>query len=83
VLDGSRQVGGLVGRAEPAPQDEVGARRDRGGRIDLQEREALDHRDQVGRPRRVEELRVYRDAAGLSTVETVNDHAADPSDGPL
>jgi hypothetical protein len=32
--------------------------------------------------RRVEKLSVDRDAAGLVTVETVNDHAADPSAAP-
>ena len=79
VLDGLGQVGGVVGRAEPAPQDEVGARCDGRGGVDLQEREAVDNVNEVGRARRVEQLRVDRDLAGFVLFQTVDDHAADPS----
>jgi len=42
MLDCPGQVGGVVGRAEPAPQDEVGARRDGRGGVDLPEIVAAD-----------------------------------------
>jgi len=79
VLDGPGQVGGVVGRAEPAPQDEVGARCDGRGGVDLQEREAVDDVNEVGRARRGEQLRVDGDPAGFVLGQTVDDHAAEPS----
>ena len=58
--------------AEPAPRDEVGARRDRRRRVDLEQRQPLDDREQVGRPRRVEQLRAHRDAPRLLLREPVH-----------
>ena len=63
---GLRQVVGPVGRAEAAPGDEVRAGRDRRGRVDLEHRQLPDDRDQVGRPRRVEQLRAHGDPPGLA-----------------
>jgi len=65
VLGGLGQVGGVVGRAEPAPQDEVGARCDGRGGVDLQEREAVDDVDDVGRAWRIEQLARGLRSAGL------------------
>ena len=79
VLDRLDEGGGVVGRAEPAPQHEVGARCDRRGRVDLQDREAVDDVNEVCRTRLVEQLRVDRDPAGFILVQTIDDHAADPS----
>src|SRR6266699_6441327 len=42
MLDCPGQVGGVVGRAEPAPRDKVGARRDGRGGVDLPEIVAAD-----------------------------------------
>ena len=56
---------GLVRRAEAAPGDEIGARRDRGGRVDLQQGQPLHDRVQLGRPRRIEQLRAHRNAPSL------------------
>ena len=54
-----------VGRAEPAPGDEVDARRDGRRRVDLERRQVLDQRDQtVRRWGRVELLGDDRDPAG-------------------
>ena len=79
ALDGPGQVGGVVGGAEPAPQDEVGARCDGRGGVDLEEREPVDDLDQAGRAWRGEQLRVDRDPAGFVPFQAVDDHAADPS----
>ena len=59
-----------VGRPEPAPGDEVRARRDRRGRVDLQQRQAPHDLEQVGRPGSVEQLRAYSDAPGLRLRES-------------
>ena len=59
------EVGGPVRGAEPAPGDEVGARRDRRGRVDLQHRQLLHDREQIGRARGVEELRPHCDPPRL------------------
>ena len=48
------QMGGLVRRAETAPGDEVRARRNGRGRVDLQQRQLLHDGEQLVRPRRVE-----------------------------
>ena len=56
---------GPVRRAEPAPEHEVRARSDRRGRIDLQHRQLLHDREQIGRARRIEELRPHSDPPRL------------------
>ena len=66
------EVGGLVRRAEAAPGDEVGAGRDRRGRVDLQQGQLPHDREQVGRPGCVEQLRAHRDAPGLRLGEPVH-----------
>ena len=81
-LDGPGQVRRVVRRTEPAPQHQVGARRDGRRRVDLQLGQALDDGDQVGRARRGEQLRVDRDPAGLVLGQAVGDHAADHSAAP-
>ena len=55
---------GPVARAEPRPGDEVGGRRDRRRRVELQQRQVLDRREQVRRPVGVEQLGADRDPAG-------------------
>ncbi len=65
LLERSLQVLGPVRRAEAAPGDEVGVRRDRRGGIDLQQRQPLDDLEQIRRARRVEQLRAHRDPPRL------------------
>jgi len=72
ALERLRQFLGPVRRAEAAPGDEVGARRDRGGRVDLEERQPLDDAEQARGAFRVEQLRADRDAAGLGLREVVD-----------
>ena len=63
MLERLLQVGRPVVGAEPAPRDEVGAGRDRGGRVELQERQPLDDLEQVGGSRRRAAARGPRSAA--------------------
>src|SRR5947208_5723229 len=63
----------LVRGAKPAPGDEVGAWRDRRGRIDLQQGKALGDREQVARSRSVEQLRANRDAPSLLLGQPVHE----------
>ena len=72
LLERPGELRGTVGRAEPAPRDEVCARRDRGGRIDLEERQPVDERQEVGRAARVEHLRTDGDAPGLLVCQVVD-----------
>ena len=65
LLERPLQVLGPVRRAEAAPGDEVGVRRDRRGGIDLQQRQPLDDLEQILRARRVEQLRAHRDPPRL------------------
>ena len=74
VLDGSGQPGGIVGRAQPAPQDEVGARGDRRGGVDLQQGQPVDDVDEVAGARCVEQLRVDRDPARFVLRQAVGNH---------
>ena len=60
------EVAGGVGPSEPAPEHEVGARRHVGREVELHEREPAQHVEQVGGPRRVEQLRPHRDAPGVA-----------------
>jgi hypothetical protein len=70
------QVGRTVGVAQSRPGNEVGAWRDRGCGIELQERQVVDDRQQVGRPLHVQELGADRDAPGFSPIEPVDGHGA-------
>ena len=56
---------GCVAFAQPAPGDEVRARRDRRRRVQLQERQPVDDARQVTRPVGVEQLRPDGDPASL------------------
>ena len=66
------ELGGPIRRAQAAPGDEVGAGGDRRGRVDLQEGQPLHDGQELGRPRRVEQLRPHRDAPGLRLGEPVH-----------
>ena len=66
------QVVGPVRRAEPAPEDQVRARRDRRRRVDLQQGQPLHDLEQVGRTRLVEQLRPDRDPPCLRFREPVH-----------
>ena len=68
LLERAREVLGPVRRAETAPGDEVGVRRDRRRGIDLQQRQPLDDREQVasGAARRAA-ARAPRSAAPASS----------------
>jgi hypothetical protein len=65
LLERLLEVGGLVPGAKTAPENEVRAGRDGRGRVDLQQGQVLHDREQLGRPRCVEQLRAHRDAPGL------------------
>ena len=69
--EGARGRAG-VGRPEPAPQHEVGARGDGRGEVDLQHPEAAHDLEQVGGARGVEQLRPHGDAAGLLPGQSVH-----------
>ena len=68
------QVGRPVVGPEPAPRDEVRARRDGGGRIELQQRQPLDDLEQVGGSRRIEQLGTDRDPPRLRELESMGGH---------
>jgi hypothetical protein len=68
-----------VRRAQAAPEDEVGVRRDGCGRIDLQQRQSLDHREQALGPRRVEQLGANGDAPRLRLRQAM--HRRQPNGG--
>ena len=76
LLERLRELSRLVRGAEAAPGDEVGVGRDGGGRVDLQQGQLLDDPKQVGRARRVEQLRAHRDAPGLRLGEPVHEEEA-------
>ena len=76
LLQRAPELIGLVGGAEATPGDEIGARRDRRRRVDLQQGQLLHDREQVGGPRRVEELRAHRDAPGLRPGQPVHGEEA-------
>src|SRR5438045_5156957 len=76
MLEGPREVCGLVLRAEPAPGNEISAWRDGGGRVDLQQCQPPHDREQVRWPGRVEQLRTHRDTAGLRLGEPVHGQEA-------
>ena len=63
---------GPVRRAEAAPGDEVGAGRDRPRSVDLQQGQLPHDREQLGRPRCVEEPCAHGDAPGLRLCEPVH-----------
>ncbi len=65
VDDQGVEVAGAVGRAEPAPQHEVGTGGHGRGEVDLHHPQAAHDLHQVGGARGVEQLGPHRDAAGL------------------
>ena len=76
LLQGLREVGGLVRRAKATPGDEVRAGGDGRGGVDLQKGQLLDDREQFGGPGCVEHLRAHRDASGLLLGEPVHEREA-------
>ena len=71
LLQGLLDLSGVVGRAEAAPGDEIGAGRDRRGRVDLEQGQSPDDLKQVARPRGVEQLRAHGDAPRLRPGQSV------------
>ena len=61
---------------------QVGARRDGGGRVDLQQRQLAHHVQQVGRPRAVQQLRPHGDAARVGAGQLVHGHDPRLTDRP-
>ena len=57
-----------------APRHEIGVRRDGGGRVDLEQRQVAHHVEQPGRPRTVQELCAYGDAARVEAGKLVDGH---------
>jgi hypothetical protein len=72
LLDQAPQVGGLVRPAEPAPQDVIGARRDGGGRLDVDDGEGVDRLDDVSGALGRQELRADCEAACRLAAEPVD-----------
>ena len=72
LVDGVPQLLRVERRPQPAPQHQLGARRDRAGRLELQQRELPDRLDQVGRPLPGQQLGPHRDAAGVGAAELVD-----------
>ena len=68
---------GRVRRTQPAPQHQLGTRRDRAGRLELQQREPPDGLEQVGRPLLRQQLGPHGDAPRVGAAELVDGgHAA-------
>ena len=82
ILERPLQVVGPIGGAEPAPGDEVGARRYRCGRVELEQRQPPHDLEQIRRPRRVEQLRAHSDPAGLLLGQPVHGLEASRSASP-
>ncbi len=76
LLECLRQLLGPIRTAHPRPDDEVGARRDRGGRVELEEGQVAHDLEQVGRPRRIEQLGADRDPPRLFPGQAMDRHAA-------
>ena len=72
--DGLFEVGVPIAAAEPAPQHEVGAGRDRARRVQLQQRRAADEGEQVRRAVGAQPLRPHRHPPRLRPGELVNRH---------
>src|SRR5690606_32114815 len=68
------EVGVPIAAAEPAPQHEVGAGRDRARRVQLQQRRAADEGEQVRRAVGAQPLRPHRHPPRLRPGELVNRH---------
>jgi hypothetical protein len=79
LLEGLSEVLRPVRRPETAPGDQIRAGRDGRDRVDLQQGQLLHDREQIGRPRRVEQLRAHRDASGLRLGEPVDGHDSNPA----
>jgi hypothetical protein len=75
LLRRGAQVLRSIHRSQPTPRHEVRAGCHRGCRVDLQQRQPFDNGHQVGRTVCVQQLRAYRHASGLRTVEVVDGHA--------
>jgi len=69
LLEGLGQVVRLVPVPHPAPRDQIGAGRDRGRRVELEERELLDDGSQLSRSVGVEQLRPDGDPPSLLACE--------------
>lgn len=72
LLEGVFELVGSVRGAEATPGDEVGARRDGRGRVDLQQGQPLHDCDELGWARRVEQLRAHRDPPRLRLREPMH-----------
>ena len=66
------EVLGLIGRPEPGPRDQVGARCHGADRVELEHRELADHREQIGRPLSGEKLCPNGDPPRVRPGETVH-----------
>jgi hypothetical protein len=80
-VDQVGQLCAVVGRPEPAPQDQVGARRpQRGGRLGLEHHQVPRHVEHVDGTWQVQPLRLHADPAGVRLRQLV-DHAVTLSTG--
>jgi hypothetical protein len=68
------ELGGVVRRPEPAPEHQVGTRRDRGDRVVLDEGQVAHHVERVIGPRHVEQLGLHHDPARVGLGQLVRVH---------
>ena len=77
VVEGAPQLCRVVRRAEAAPHDQVGARGDRGDRVELEEAQMPHQIEQPGRSFGVEQLGLHGDPARVGPGELMDGgHAA-------
>ena len=74
-LERLRQLLGPIRAAHPRPGDEVGARRDRRRRVELEEGQVAHEVQKVGRAIRVQQLGADRDPPSLGLAQPVDGHA--------
>jgi hypothetical protein len=72
LLERALQLRRLVARAEPRPGDQVGVRRDRRRRVDLEQGQVLHHRQQVAGAASIQHLRAYGNPPRLLLAEMVH-----------
>lgn len=78
AVEGEAELGAVVAAADPAPQHEIVRRAEHDGRLDRERGEPVDDVPDVGRPRRVEQLRPHRHPTGLVPTQCPT-HLAIPS----
>jgi hypothetical protein len=74
VAQRGSQISRRIRRPQPAPADQVRARRHGGRPVSLQQCQVTDHADQLGRPVTTQQLGSHRDPLRVSARELVDAH---------